>query len=61
MKMLTCASMGMADCDFVGKAETEQEVIDQVMAHVKETHPEKLEGADMEAMKATMMSKMQDA
>lgn len=60
MKMLSCASMGDATCDFVAKGETDQEVMDMMMAHVKEKHPDKM-GMDMEAMKSMMMSKMQDA
>ena len=59
--MLSCVALGQEGCDFVAKAETDQEVMDQVMAHTKEAHPEKLEGADMEAMKQTMLSKMQTA
>ena len=61
MKTLSCTSLGQEGCDFVAKAETDQEVIDQVMAHTTEAHPEKLEGADMEAMKTMMISKIETA
>ena len=60
MKMLSCAAMGDPTCPFVAKAETEQEVMDQMVAHVKEHHPDQMSG-DMEAFKAKMMSNMQDA
>ena len=59
MKTLSCTSMGQEGCDFVAQAETEQEVIDLAMAHTTEAHPDKLEGADLEAMKKLMVSKME--
>ncbi len=59
MKMLSCAAMGDASCSFVAKGETDQEVMDMMMAHVKEHHPDKM-GTDMEAMKSKMMSKMEN-
>lgn len=60
MKMLSCAAMGDATCGFVAKGETDQEVMDMMVAHVKEKHPEKMEGMNMEEMNSMMMSKIQD-
>ena len=53
--------MGEAACDFVAKGETQEDVMNQIMEHVKTAHPDKL--ADMtpekmEAMKTMATSKM---
>ena len=37
MKEVRCADAGMA-CDFVAKAETEQELMQKVAAHAREKH-----------------------
>ena len=61
MYSLSCASMGMESCTFVGKGETQEDVMSQVLEHVKTAHPEKMEGMDdakMAGMKEMMMSKM---
>jgi len=60
MKTLSCKDMGDASCDFVAKGETDEEVVNAMMAHVKEKHADKA-GGDPEAMKAMMMSKIQTA
>lgn len=38
MKSLACKDMGMADCDFVAKAETVEEVMAKVGEHAKSAH-----------------------
>ena len=63
MKTLACRDMGV-DCDFVAQGETEKEVMDKAMEHVKAVHPEKAE--EMKAMsqqetESAMMAKMKDA
>jgi predicted small metal-binding protein len=58
MKMLSCRDMGSGD-DFVAKGNTEQEVMDKMMEHVKEMHPGKMEGmSEDEKMKMMDMAKM---
>jgi len=62
MKMLSCKDMGGSD-DFMVKGATEEEVMEKMMAHVKEMHPEMLEGKseeDMMKMKEMMKDKMKD-
>ena len=50
MKTLSCQDMGVS-CDFVAKAETDEEVIKMAMDHAKDVHPEKVK---------EMMSKMSE-
>jgi predicted small metal-binding protein len=38
MKSLACKDMGIADCDFVATAETEEEVMAQITEHGKSAH-----------------------
>ena len=40
MKTLTCRNMGVSDCDFVAKGETEEEVINIIREHASSNHPE---------------------
>jgi predicted small metal-binding protein len=64
MYSLSCAAMGHAECPFVAKGATQEEVLTTLMAHAKEHHPEdmaKMEGMtpeQMEEMKTMAMSKM---
>jgi predicted small metal-binding protein len=58
MKTLSCKDMGDATCDFVAKGETDQEVMDMMMAHVKEKHADVMQKMDMGQMKSKMMSKI---
>ncbi len=49
MKTLACRDVGM-DCNWVGRAETEQELMRQAAQHVKDVHkmeitPDKAEAA----------------
>jgi predicted small metal-binding protein len=37
MKTLSCKDMGL-QCDWVGRAETEEELLKQVAQHAKEVH-----------------------
>ena len=60
MKMLSCKAMGDPTCNFVAKGETDKEVVDMMMAHVKEKHPRVMDNMDIEAMKSKMMSKIQE-
>ena len=56
--MLACRDIGGND-DFVAKAETEQEVMDMMEKHIKEMHPEMMEGkSEEDIMKMKEMSKM---
>jgi len=58
MKTLSCKDMGDPSCNFVAKGETDQEVVDTMMAHVKEKHADVMQNADMGQMKSKMMSKI---
>jgi predicted small metal-binding protein len=57
--MLSCKMMG-ADDEFFAKGNTEEEVMAKMMVHVKEKHPEKMEGMSEEKMKEMMKSKIKD-
>ncbi|MDI6777981.1 MAG: DUF1059 domain-containing protein [Patescibacteria group bacterium] len=62
MKILSCKDMGGSD-DFVAKGATEDEVMERMKMHVKEMHPEMMEGKsdeDMTKMKEMMKEKMKD-
>jgi predicted small metal-binding protein len=62
MKTLACKDMGMTD-EFVAKGATEEEIMEKMMEHAKEMHPEMLEGKseeDMMKMKEMMKMKMKD-
>jgi predicted small metal-binding protein len=62
MKMLACKAMGGSD-DFFAKGNTEEEVMSKMMNHVKDKHPEMMEGMDdmkMKEMKEMMKAKMTD-
>jgi predicted small metal-binding protein len=62
MKTLSCRDMGMGD-GFMAKGETEQEVMDKMMEHVKEMHPDMMEGKsdeDIVKLKEDMRMKMKD-
>ena len=43
MKTLYCKDMGMDNCDWVGKAETMDELVAMVKEHLMESHPKKWE------------------
>jgi predicted small metal-binding protein len=64
MYSLSCAAMGHTECSFVAKGETQEEVLNELMAHAKEHHPEdiaKMESMtpeEMQGMKQMAMSKM---
>ncbi len=60
MKMLSCAAMGDPSCGFVAQGETDQEVMDKMMGHVKSSHPGVMTKMDMGQMNSMMMSKMQE-
>lgn len=50
--------MGGSD-DFVAKGATEEEVMEKMQQHIKEMHPEMMEGkSEEEMMKMKEMSKM---
>jgi predicted small metal-binding protein len=54
--------MGMDD-GFMAKGEAEQEVMDKMMEHVKEMHPDMMEGKsdeDIVKLKEDMRMKMKD-
>ncbi|MFA6422061.1 MAG: DUF1059 domain-containing protein [Candidatus Buchananbacteria bacterium] len=42
MKTLACADFG-ADCKFVAKGNTNEEVMNKMMEHVGKSHPDKME------------------
>ncbi len=42
MKILSCADLGVADCNFVARGQSEQEVIGKMMSHAKPSHPDLL-------------------
>ncbi len=54
MKTLSCASMGMADCPFVAQGETDKEVMNAMMSHVKVEHPDMAKGLSNAAMRANI-------
>ncbi len=64
MYSLSCASLGMPNCDFVAKGETEEEVLEKINDHVNSAHQDKREEiskmnpVEAAAMKETMMSKI---
>lgn len=41
MKTLACKDMGV-ECDFVGKADTAEEVVQIVSEHATQAHPDKI-------------------
>jgi predicted small metal-binding protein len=62
MKTLSCKDMGGSD-DFVAKGDTEEAVMEKMNMHVKEMHPEMMEGKseeDMMKMKEMMKMKMKN-
>jgi predicted small metal-binding protein len=60
MKMLSCHAMGDMSCNFVARGETDQDVMDQMTAHVKEKHPDVMNKMDAAQFDSMMMSKIQD-
>jgi predicted small metal-binding protein len=56
MKTLSCNSMGNAMCDFVATGETDEEVVDKMMAHAKISHPEDLTKMSENDMREKMKS-----
>ena len=60
MKELTCKDMGIMECDFVAKGETEDEVTQSMMDHAKQAHPEKMGAMPEEEMRNMMKSKVKD-
>jgi len=61
MKTLSCKDLGTMECDFVAKGETEDEVVNSMMEHAKEMHPEKVGAMPEEEMKNMMKSQVKDA
>ncbi|HBB37473.1 MAG: hypothetical protein UX02_C0001G0375 [Candidatus Moranbacteria bacterium GW2011_GWC1_45_18] len=62
MKTLSCKDLGMDD-GFVAKGVSEDEVMDKMMMHVKEMHPDMMKGKseeEMMEMKKMMKEKMKD-
>lgn len=62
MKTLSCKDMGASD-DFVAKGETKEAVMEKMDMHVKEIHPEMMEGKseeDIMKMKGMMKEKMKN-
>ena len=58
MKMLYCKDMGGSD-DFVAKGASVDEVMQMMEKHMKEMHPEMMEGkSEEEMMKMKEMAKM---
>ncbi|GEM_PF-885026 len=58
MKKLSCLKMGTADCDMIVTGETEQEVMDKIMAHAKEVHADKLKEMSSTMSEEEMMNMM---
>lgn len=64
MKQLSCKALG-ADCDFVAKGQTDEDVIRQVQEHAKTDHPDewtqmqKMSNEEKNKMMKDMKSKMQ--
>ena len=58
MKKLSCADMGKPECHFVAEGETNEEVKMKLMDHVREMHPDALEGMSEEEMMKMMDEKM---
>ena len=46
MMKLSCADMGKPECHFVAEGETAEDVKMKLMDHVREMHPDALEGED---------------
>jgi len=62
MKMLSCKDMG-AECDFVAKGETNQEVMKAMMDHAQAAHPDKMkemETKSAEEVQSMMMGAMKE-
>jgi predicted small metal-binding protein len=61
MYTLACKDMG-SECDHVAKAETQEEVIQDMMGHAATSHGDEMakmsEGKTPEEMKAMLMEKM---
>lgn len=60
MKSLSCKDMGMADCEFVAKAETAEEVMKQSAEHCKSAHGMTDEQIMAPDMQAKAMAAMKD-
>lgn len=60
MKTLACKDMGMADCDFVAKAETAEEVMKQIAEHGKAVHAMTDEQLMTEENKAKTLAAIKD-
>lgn len=52
--MLSCKAMG-AECDFVAKGETDEEVKNKMMEHVKMAHSDMMKNMTEEKKKEMMM------
>ena len=52
--------MGM-DCDFVATGETDQEIMDQLMAHGMAVHADQMAGMDKEKMVEKMKANIVEA
>lgn len=59
MKILSCKDMGIDD-GFSAKGETEAEVIDIMIEHVKTDHPEKLEEMSEKELRKMLREKVKD-
>lgn len=64
MKTLACRDMEPSlNCDYVAKAETDEEVIKDLTAHGMSTHPEameKMKGMSEEEIRGMMMSHIKE-
>lgn len=59
MKTLSCEDLGIDD-GYVAKGETEEEVLDKMMEHIKMKHAEKLENTSEKEMKKTLIKEIKD-
>lgn len=60
MRMLECSSLGIDD-GFVVKGDTEEEVMNQMIEHIKIAHPEKMADMATPEMMAMVRSNIHDA
>lgn len=52
--------METENCPFMAKGETDEEVMDKMMMHMKEAHPEKMMKMNEEEMRSSMRSKIKE-
>lgn len=61
MKTLSCADIGIKNCNFVARGNSDDDVIAKAMEHGISAHADKMMGMDEEKMTSMMKSKIKNA